>query len=81
MVPTVSVEVADDVPVTLAAGAVQVNPVGELLTAQAKFTWPVKPPDGVTVSPVVPELPAVTAMGPPLLSTKLGTAVTVTEVD
>ena len=79
VVPTVSVEIADDEPVTLVAGAEQVSPVGKPVTVQAKFTWPVKPPEGVTVSPVVPLLPAVTVIGPPLLSAKLGATFTVIE--
>ena len=56
---------------TLAEGAEQVSPLGEPLTAHAKFTWPVKPPEGVTVSAVVPLLPTVTVTGPPLLNAKL----------
>lgn len=79
MVPTVRVEFTAEVPVTLAEGAAQVSPVGELLTAQAKLTWPVKPPAGVTVSVLVPLFPAVTATVPPLLNAKLGTALTVIE--
>lgn len=79
MVSTVRVEVADDEPVTLVEGAEQVSPVGEPVTMQAKFTWPVKPPVGATVSPVEPLLPAVTVIGPPLFSAKLGAAVTVIE--
>ena len=79
MVPTVSVEIAADEPVMLVVGAEQVSPVGEPVTMQAKFTWPVKPPEGITVSPVVPLLPAVTVIGPPLLSARLGAALTVIE--
>ena len=79
MVPTVSVEIAADEPVTLVAEAEQVSPVGDPVTVQAKFTWPVKPPEGVTVSPVVPLLLAVTVIGPPLISAKLGAALTMIE--
>ena len=53
-------------------GAEQVSPVGDLLTAQAKFTWPVKPPDGVKVNVFVPLLPAVSVMLPPFVRPKLG---------
>ena len=77
VVVTVNVDgVADEI-VMLATGAEQVSPVGELLTAQEKLTWPVKPPDGVTVSVLVPLLPAVTVMPPPLVSPMLGAALTV----
>ena len=31
-------------------GALHVSPVGLPVTEQTKLTWPVKPPDGVTVS-------------------------------
>ena len=51
--------------------------MGEPLTAHAKDTWPVKPPEGVTVSALVPLLPTVTVTGPPFVSAKLGAAFTV----
>ena len=79
MVPTVSIEIADDEPVTPFAGAEQVSPVGEPVTVQAKFTRPVKPPEGVTVSALVPLLPAVTVMPPPLVKPMLGAALAVME--
>lgn len=82
MVATVRIEVAADALVTLNAGAKQVSPAGEPLTAQAMFTCPVKPPDGVTVSVLVPLLPSVTVMPPPLVSPNAGaTALTVIETD
>ena len=77
VVPTVRVEVAVDVPVTVAEGAKQVNPAGVPLTVQAKFTWPVKPPEGVTVNMLVPSLPAVTVMEPPFVSPNAGAALIV----
>ena len=46
--------------------------MGDPFTAQAKFTWPVKPPDGVNVNAVVPLLPAVSVMPPPFVRPKLG---------
>ena len=79
VVVTVNVDVVADELVMLATGAEQVSPVGELLTAQAKLTWPVKPPDGVTVSALVPLPPAVTVMPPPLVNPMLGVALTVME--
>lgn len=53
--------------------------MGEPLTAQVKFTWPVKLPAGITVSAVVALFPAVTVMSPPLVNTKPGAALTLIE--
>lgn len=72
-------EFTADEPMTLAEEAAQLSPVGELLTVQAKLTWPVKPPDGVTVSVLVPLPPAATVMPPPLVNPMLGAALTVME--
>lgn len=80
VVVTVSVDVAADAPVTVAVGAEQVRPMGEPLASHAKLTCPVKPPEGVIVSVAIPLLPAVAVTGPLLVSAKLGTALTVTEV-
>jgi hypothetical protein len=78
VVATVSVDVAAAVPVTLAAGALQVSPAGDPATAQVKFTLPVKPPVGVTVRVDVVLFPTCTKSLPLLLSVKLPEDVTVT---
>ena len=79
VVAAVSVEWTAEAPVMLAAGAEQVSPVGEPLTEHEKLTWPVKPPDGVTVRVLVPLLPPVTVIAPPLESDRPGGEFTVTE--
>jgi hypothetical protein len=78
VVATVSVDVAALVPVTVAAGALQVIPAGDPVTAQVKFTAPVKPPVGVTVSVDVVLFPTCTKSLPLLLRIKLPEGVTVT---
>jgi hypothetical protein len=73
-VVTVSVEVTADVPVTSAVVGLRLHPTpfAGLDTAQVRATFPVNPPDGVTVMVEVPELGCVTLIEPLFVRAKLG---------
>ena len=47
-------------------------PAGELVSEQLRFTIPVKPAPGVTITVELPVRPGVTSTAPPLLSEKEG---------